>query len=91
MTRKNRSRSLSLLSLLAVCCAVLPSCAGPDAVRLASERANWRLAKTCAEGWFQGSPVVEHDKKLVRDSLADWNRALEADEKLVGWPVGGGK
>lgn len=90
MTSK-RKRSLLLLSLIVVCCTVLPSCAGPNPVRLASERANWRLANTCADGWFESKPVVEHDKKLVRDALADWNRALEADEKLVGWPLGGAK
>lgn len=89
--KKNPQRILALLALFAVCCAVLPSCAGPDRVRLASERSNWRLASTCADGWFKATPFQPHDEKLVRDALADWHRALEADEKLAGWPLGGGK
>tara|TARA_R110002095_G_scaffold55543_1_gene47840 strand:+ start:2199 stop:2474 length:276 start_codon:yes stop_codon:yes gene_type:complete len=91
MTSKRKKRPLFLLALTVVCCAALPSCVGPNPVRLASERANWRLASTCAEGWFESKPVAEHDKKLIRDALGDWDRALTADEELVGWPLGGSK
>lgn len=88
---KRRQRSFLFFLLLISCCALIPSCAGPDRVRLASERANWRLAQRCADGWFQALPFAPQDEQLVRDALADWNAALEADEKLAGWSAGGAK
>lgn len=68
--------------------AMLASCAGPDRVRIASDRANLALAKRCADGWFLAIPFVAQDAELVRKALDDWERALNADEAIV---VGGVK
>lgn len=69
---------------------VLASCQGPDPLRVRAERASYQLAQRCADGWFTALPFVADDERLVRQSLADWDRRLQADEKLVG-PLGGGK
>lgn len=71
--------------------AILTACQGPDPIRLRAERANHKLAERCAEGWFNGLPVTEHDKLLVNKALDDWDRALKADEALLQWPAGGAK
>lgn len=71
--------------------AILTACQGPDPIRLRSERANLNLAARCAEGWFNGLPWTLQDQQLVNQALADWDRALKADEALVQWPAGGGK
>lgn len=70
-------KTLLLLSL------VLASCCGPDPIRLSSERANWKLAQRCADGWFKKLEFTQFDEQLVRKSLADWDQALSADEALV--------
>lgn len=67
---------------------LLTSCAGIDQARVASDRANHRLATRCADGWFQSLPATPQDQQLVRNALADWEAAIVADERLVG---GGGK
>lgn len=66
---------------------LLVACSGPDAVRIRAERANLTLAQRCADGWFQALPWTPHDEQLVRAALADWDRALAADEALLAWPV----
>lgn len=75
-------RSTILAALAGLLC--LTSCAGPDPLRLKSERANHALAERCADGWFQALPHTPEDERLVRGSLDDWDRALAADEALVG-------
>jgi alkanesulfonate monooxygenase SsuD/methylene tetrahydromethanopterin reductase-like flavin-dependent oxidoreductase (luciferase family) len=80
-----------LLCLVALC---LASCQGPDPVRLRAEETGYQLAARCADGWFLGLPFTPHDEKLVRDSLADWRRALDADAALLAAPTvpeGGGR
>jgi len=67
---------------------LLTACAGTDSLRVASDRANHRLATRCADGWFQSLPATEQDQRLVRNALADWEAAIKADEAIVG---GGGK
>lgn len=74
----------TLVALLAV---TLASCQGPDPVRLHAERKSHAMAVRCADGWFRGLTFTEHDEKLVRDALADWDSAILADEKLLGWTV----
>lgn len=81
--KNTRTRCAALGALLL--CLLLVSCSGVDPVRLSSERANWRLAQRCADGWFGDLPFTPHDEQLVREALADWDRALTADEKLAGW------
>lgn len=90
-------------SLALACVLLLASCHGPDPVRIASERANWRLASRCADGWFeaseklkavstdpvQGLPTVD-DQRLIRNALSDWDKALTADEELAQPILGGG-
>lgn len=77
-----------LLFLLLALLALLSSCQGPDLVRLRAERAGYELARRCADGWFQRLPVTPDDERLVRQSLADWDRSLQADERLAGAPLG---
>jgi hypothetical protein len=77
--------------LAAVALFALASCQGPDPVRLASERANWKLTQRCADGWFGGLPFTAQDERVVRGALDDWDKALTADEALVQWPLGGAK
>lgn len=81
-TRNILGALLALFLLL-----VLPACQGPDPIRLRSERANLAFARRCAEGWFTALPWTEHDKVLVLRALDDWDRALVADEALLGWPT----
>ncbi len=70
---------------------LLAGCAGgPDPIRLQSERASHALATRCADGWFQGLPWTPEDERLVRLSLADWQRAIEADAKLLEPTLPGG-
>jgi hypothetical protein len=77
-------------AMIALFAFALCACQGPDPIRLRSERANLALAQRCAEGWFTGLPWTEHDRMLVLQSFGDWERALAADEKLLGWPAPGG-
>ncbi len=63
---------------------LIPSCAGPDPLRLKSERANHTLATRCADGWFQDLPFTAEDQRIVVKALIDWDNALKADEALVG-------
>lgn len=74
--------------LLLVGCACATACQGPDPLRVRAERASFGLAQRCAEGWFHTLPWTPDDERLVRQSLADWDRRLQADEDLVG-PLGG--
>lgn len=61
------------------------SCAGTTAARLVSERANLKLAKELRDGWFLGKPIpTAVDQKLADKALADWERAIVADEQLLG-------
>lgn len=60
-----------------VCLFLLSSCCGIDT---AAERKNLALAQRCADGWFQGLPINEEDKRLVTNALEDWRKAVEAAE-----------
>lgn len=79
-------RSTRILFLAAL--AALSACSGPNPVRLRAERANHALAVRCADGWFRGLPFTPHDEQLVRQALADWDRSLQAEERLVAAPIG---
>lgn len=60
-----------------ICLLLLSSCCGIDTV---AERKNLALAQRCADGWFQGLPINEEDKRLVTNALEDWRKAVEAAE-----------
>ncbi len=65
--------------------AILASCAGgPDPIRYTAEAASYKLAVRCADGWFQGLPVVPADQTLVANSLADWAHRLDVDAEQLG-------
>ena len=78
---KTARRSFLPLLAIALLCG---ACQGPDRVRVTAERASYRLAERCADGWFRGLPVPPGDEQLVRNSLADWDRRLKSDEQLLG-------
>lgn len=90
LQRRAETRFLVVLYILGIGMAVLGclGCQGPDPVRLKSERANYYLAKRCADGWFQALPFTVQDEQLVRGALEDWDRALRADETLATGPIG---
>ncbi len=73
--------------LCAMC--LLASCGGgPDPIRLRQERAVHRLAGRAFDGWFQGLPFTEEDKRLSYEALGDWDASLKAEEALLAAPVG---
>lgn len=70
--------------IAALCVLFLASCApSADWVRLEAEKANLKLAKRCADGWFQALPFTPDDQRLVEAAFADWQRSIEAEEKLL--------
>jgi hypothetical protein len=75
------------LAALFLAAITLTACQGPDPVRLRNERAAHTAAVRCADGWFQGLPWTPHDELMMRQGLADWERAITADEALLGWVV----
>lgn len=90
MNTKPQGRRWPLYLLCLACCVATTACQGPDPLRVRAERASYQLAQRCADGWFHSLPFTAEDDRLVRQSLADWDRRLQADEALVG-PIGGGK
>lgn len=90
MNVKATGRLRPLYLICIACCMATTACQGPDPLRVRAERASYQVAQRCAEGWFRALPYTTEDDRLVRQSLADWDRRLQADEALVG-PIGGGK
>jgi len=68
-------------------CVFLVACSGVDERRLELERRNLVFAEKCADGWFGALPYTPDDVRAVRVGLAEWRRALDAEQALLG-PVG---
>lgn len=82
------SRS-SLLVFLTL--SFLASCQGPDPIRISAERANFELARRCADGWFQKIPFTAEDVRMVNNAFGDWDKSLKAEEALINFPIRGGE